>query len=317
MTISVAIGFLFWRGIYVPKNSVAEQVIFEIKKGEDFFSVSRNLEKTGLTRHRLFFQTYILATWGYKNLQAGAYLLNSSMDIAQIAETIIKGESAKIKITVPEGLTLEQIEALGLDLRISGFNLQEAILVDLKPDYDFLSDAPDAAGLEGFLFPDTYYFELGVGKERIAETFLNNFGKKLTLGLRQEIESQDKTIFEVITMASMLEKEAINLADKEIIAGILWKRLRNNMPLQVDATVAYVVGTNKLSKNDMQVDSPYNTYKYQGLPVGPICNPGIESIRAAIYPQNTYYWYYLSTATGQMIFSSTLDQHINAINKYF
>ncbi len=315
-TISVVSGFLFWHGIYVSKNAQAEQIIFEIKKGEDFLSISRNLEKAGLIRHRLFFQTYILTTWGYKNLQAGAYLLSSSMNIVQMAEMIIKGESAKIKITVPEGLTLEEIELLGLDLQISGFNLREAVVSDLKQKYDFLKDAPDKAFLEGFLFPDTYYFELGIGREGMIETFLSNFDKKLTPELRQEIENQDKTIFEIITMASILEKEVITLTDKEIVAGILWKRLRNNMPLQVDATVAYVVGANKLSKDDMKIDSPYNTYKYQGLPVGPICNPGIESIRAAVYPKNTSYWYYLSAPSGQSIFSSTLDQHIGAINRY-
>ncbi len=316
-TILVVGGFLFWRGVYIPKNAQAEQVIFEIKKGENFLSISQNLEKTGLIRHRLFFQVYILTTWGYKNLQAGAYLLSSSMNIAQIAEAIVKGESAKIKITAPEGLTLEEIEAMGLDLQISGFNLRDSVVSDLKQDYGFLKDAPDDALLEGFLFPDTYYFELGIGREGMIETFLNNFDKKLLPELRREIENQNKTIFEIITMASILEKEVVTLSDKEIVAGILWKRLRNNMPLQVDATVAYVVGTNKLSKEDMKIDSPYNTYKYQGLPVGPICNPGIESIRAAIYPRDAYYWYYLSTPTGQTIFSSTLDQHINAINKYF
>lgn len=317
ITISVVSGFLLWRGIYVSKNAQAEQVIFEIKKSENFFSISRNLEKTGLTRHRIFFQAYILITWGYKNLQAGTYLLSPSMNIAQIAETIIKGESAKIKITVPEGLALKEIEALGLNLRVSGFNLQEVVISDLKQDHDFLKGAPDQASLEGFLFPDTYYFELGIGRQGIIETFLDNFDKKMTPQLRQEIENQDKTIFEIITMASMLEKEVITLADKEIVAGILWKRLRNKMPLQIDATVAYAVGTNKLSKDDMKIDSPYNTYKYQGLPIGPISNPGIESIKAAIYPRSTYYWYYLSTPNRQTIFSSTLDQHINAINVYF
>ena len=132
ITISAIAGFLLWRGIYVSKNAEAEQIIFEIKKGENFLSISRNLEKTGLTRHRFFFQVHILTTWGYKNLQAGTYLLGPSMNIAQIAETIIKGESAKIKITAPEGLTLKEIEALGLNLQVSGFNLQELVVSDLK-----------------------------------------------------------------------------------------------------------------------------------------------------------------------------------------
>ena len=147
---------------------------------------------------------------------------------------------------------------------------------------------------------------------------LENFDLKLTLELRQEIASQEKTIFEIVTMASLLEKEVRTLDDRKLVAGILWKRLENKVPLQVDATVAYITGkkTTKVSKEDTEIDSAYNTYKYLGLPLGPICNPGIESIVASLYPQDSNYWYYLSTPEGETIFSRTLQEHNIAKAKY-
>ena len=146
----------------------------------------------------------------------------------------------------------------------------------------------------------------------------DNFDKKLTTDLREEIQKQGKTIFEIVTMASLIEKEVREKEDKEIVSGILWKRLKNNIPLQVDATISYITGkqTTKISREETQIDSPYNTYKYLGLPIGPICNPGIDSIKAAIYPKNSQHWYYLSTSEGKTIFSETLEEHNLAKAKY-
>jgi UPF0755 protein len=141
---------------------------------------------------------------------------------------------------------------------------------------------------------------------------LANFGKKLNPELREKIAVQKKTIFDIVTMASLLEKEVITLDDKKIVAGILWKRLEIGMPLQLDATVNYVTGKNdpSVTIKDTTIDSPYNTYKYKGLPKGPISNPGIDSIIATIYPKKTNYWYYLTD--GKTIFSETLQQHNTA-----
>ena len=146
----------------------------------------------------------------------------------------------------------------------------------------------------------------------------DNFDKKITPELREEIQQQGKTIFEIVTMASLIEKEVREKEEKEIVSGILWKRLENKIPLQVDATITYITGkkTTKISKEETQIDSPYNTYKYLGLPPGPICNPGIDSIEAAIYPKSSEYWYYLSTAEGKVIFSKTLEEHNLAKAKY-
>ena len=145
---------------------------------------------------------------------------------------------------------------------------------------------------------------------------LSNFRKKLTPELRLEIANQKKSIFDIVTMASLLEKEVRTLDDKKIASGILWKRLGVGMPLQLDATVNYITGKSDASVlfKDAKIDSPYNTYKYKGLPKGPISNPGIDSIMAAIYPIQTKYWFYLSD--GITHFSETLQQHNAAKRRY-
>ena len=189
---------------------------------------------------------------------------------------------------------------------------------DFSTDFSFLSDKPKNLSLEGYLFPDTYEVKKGAGSEDIIKKILNNFDKKLNSDLRTEIKNQGKSIFEIITIASLIEKEVRTFEDKKLVSGVLWKRLESNMPLQVDATIAYITEkkTTKVLKTDTQIDSLYNAYKYSGLPLGPICNPGIESIKAAIYPENSEYWYYLSTPEGETIFSRTLEEHNIAKAKY-
>jgi UPF0755 protein len=179
-----------------------------------------------------------------------------------------------------------------------------------------LQDKPKDVGLEGYLFPDTYEITLGNNCDDILNAMLENFDQKLTPALRTEITNQKKSIFEEITMASLLEKEVKTLDDKKIVSGILWKRISIGMPLQLDSTVNYATGKSDASVliKDTKIDSPYNTYKYPGLPKGPISNPGMDSIMAAIYPKATNYWYYLSD--GKTIFSETLEQHDIAKAKY-
>ena len=285
--------FLWWE-IYLPVNYFfREEKIFLIKKGESLFQIAENLEKEGLIKNKFLFDLYIFIKGAQRKLQAGEYSLTSSESINRIAEKIISGYIAKIVVTIPEGWTQKQIEEM-IGLKLPGENL------------------------EGFLFPDTYQFPLRVSGEEVVKKMRDNFDKKLTPDLKKEIQRQGKTISEIITMASLIEKEGSKNEDKELVSGILWKRLKNNIPLQVDATITYITGkrTTKISKEETQIDSPYNTYKYLGFPPGPICNPGIDSIKAAIYPKNSEYWYYLSTPEGKTIFSKTLEEHNIAKEKY-
>ncbi|MDP2741586.1 MAG: endolytic transglycosylase MltG, partial [bacterium] len=158
----------------------------------------------------------------------------------------------------------------------------------------------------------------GDSAEDILKNILANFEKKLTPELKEAIALQKKSVFEIITMASIIEKEVKTMDDKKIVSGILWKRRDSGMPLQVDATVNYITGKNHKSAliEDTKIDSFYNTYKYKGLPLGPISNPGIDSILSAVYPTESKYWYYLSAVSGETIFSETFREHNIAKAKY-
>jgi len=294
-----------WQGIYLPRNSSGQEEVFSIKKGESLMEIANNLENQGLIKNKMFFILYIFSAGDAKKLQAGEYFLSPSESINRIAEKIISGDITKIVVTIPEGFTVRQIEEkMGLKL----------------PGED----------LEGFLFPDTYQFPLRVSGEEVVKKMRDNFDKKLA-PYRNEISGAGLTISEIVTMASLLEKEVKTKEDKEIVSGILWKRLENNISLQVDATITYILRyktTNpegvaprpygaRISKEDLQIDSPYNTYKYLGLPLGPICNPGLDSILAAIYPESSEFWYYLSPLDDEgTIFSETLEKHNIAKEKY-
>ena len=286
-------SFFIWQGIYLPKDLVGEEKLFLVEKGQGLFQIAENLEKEGLIKGNFYFRAYALLQGYARSLQAGEYLLSPSMGIPEIVQKIISGDTAKIAVTIPEGFTVKQIEER-LGLSLPGENL------------------------EGFLFPDTYQFPINVNGEEVAVRMRENFDKKLTSDLKEEIEKQGKTIFEIITMASLIEKEVQTKEDKEMVSGIFWKRIELGKPLESCATIAYIKGVDqwRYSFEDTRIDSPYNTYLNPGLPLGPICNPGLESIIAAIYPKSSQYWYYLSTPEGETIFSQTLEEHNIAKAKY-
>lgn len=195
-------------------------------------------------------------------------------------------------------------------------------LPDFSTEFSFLEDKPKYYGLEGYLFPDTYRVYASSTVTEVIERMLVNFDNKLTPKMRTDIEAQGKTIYEIVTLASIVEKEApLNYnsgdnRDARIIAGVFLNRLHVGQALQSDATLSYIYSDTKPahSGSELDIDSPYNTYKYRDLPPGPICNPGILAIEAAIYPIETYYYYFLTTDSGEVIYARTYDEHLK--NKY-
>lgn len=352
---AIFVVIYLWWVIFVPKNpGFTETKVFLVQKGEGTKEISLNLKKQSLIKNVLLFRIYAINTALANKLQAGEYLLSPSMAISQIVGKMAKGDVITEKITIIEGWNLRDIgwnlENRGLYqaeelFELIGFPLidystksgEMSLPQDFSSEFAFLQDKPKNVGLEGYLFPDTYYLrkqEISNSRQLqdLVTDILNNFDKKLTADLKEEVKRQGKTIFEIITMASMIEKEVSKYEDREIVSGILWKRLKADMPLQVDATLNYIIPmvessrildeirtgkkTVEISLADTKIDSPYNTYKYEGLPLGPISNPGLESIKAAIYPKDSDYWYYLSTPEGETIFSKTLEEHNRAKAKY-
>ncbi len=326
--------FFVW-GIYLAKNSTdSENNLFLVERGQNLFEIASNLEKEGIIKNRIFFNFYVFLRTSQNKLQAGQYSLNSSMSIKEIGDKIISGDTAKTVITIPEGWNLRDIgwyfenqgmfqaeelfELVGFPLINYSVNTDLPKPKDFSLDYNFLKNKPKNISLEGYLFPDTYEIVPGTELEEIVRKMLANFNKKLREELKKEIQKQDKSIFEIITMASLIEKEVRTLKDKKIVSGILWKRLSAGIGLHIDATITYITDKKsvKVSKQETEIDSLYNTYKYRGLPLGPISNPGLQSIEAAIYPESSDYWYYLSTPEGETIFSRTLEEHNIAKVKY-
>jgi len=190
---------------------------------------------------------------------------------------------------------------------------------ELKNKYTFLTEIPQGKSLEGYLFPDTYYFAKDATTQDILEKMLKNFNIKMTDALLDEISKQKKTLYDVITMASIIEGEVQTDEDRKIVSGLFWNRLKIGQAFGSDATLEYVLGGNKRQHSlaETKTDSPYNTYLYKGLPPGPVSNPGISAIRAAIYPIETEYNYFLSDPkTGKTIFSKTFEEHVVNKGKY-
>jgi len=328
------------QGIYLCKDSSGEEKMFLIKKGDSIKEIASNLENNNLVKDKNFFLLYVFFKGDSKNIKAGEYIVSSSCSISKIAEKFIKGDVLKEEITIIEGWDLndtawyfenkgmfqaeEIFEIIGFPLIDYSKTKDLPLPKDFSSEFYFLEDKPKNISLEGYIFPDTYEIS-GQGLvdnsqkiEEIIKKALINFDKKLNSDLRQEIEKQNKTIFEIITMASLLEKEVKTIEEKKIVAGILWKRLESKIPLQVDATITYMVSGKKIEnfKETIKIDSPYNTYKYRGLPLGPICNPGLDSILASVYPEDSDFWYYLSTPAGETIYSKTLEEHNIARARY-
>lgn len=316
--------YFFNRQVYFSRGVGNMVQAFEIKDGEGVKEIGKRLEEAQLVGNDLYFDYFIWKTGSREKLQAGKYELRGSMTIPEIAQVLSIGEIIpnEIKITFPEGISAKKMEEI---LKEKGFEKNGFLeRVDcgcgVKSDYDFLKDKPvkaslaesRRASLEGYLFPDTYIFWREASAADIINRLLENFDEKMTNEMRNDIKKQNHTIFEIVTMASLLEKEVKTPEDMKIVGGIFWKRIENERPLQSCATIAYVLGKEKkqYSYDDTRTPSPYNTYINKGLPPGPINNPGMNSLMAAVYPKKTDYNYFLTDPeTGKTIFSKTLEEH--------
>lgn len=311
--------FYIYSQFYTPVSGSDQTETFIVKSGEGVRQIAEHLEEQGLVGSSFYFKLYVWKERLTKKLQAGEYLFQPNMNIKEMVNVFVQGEvvSREIQVTVPEGFTVKQIE---LKLIETGLLKEGGLAVfsnfsQYRQTYDFLENLPDRGNLEGFLFPDTYKFYKDTTPKEILEKMLDNFDKKITNQLREEIKNQNKTIFEIITLASIVQNEAASKDEMKTIAGVLNNRLKRNYPLQSDATLNYVTGKNlrQPTIEDTKIKSPYNTYLNVGLPPGPISSPGIEAILASIYPEDTDYFYFLHPLDSPAIFSKTFEEH--SINK--
>lgn len=313
----LVVGFAaygYWQ-IYQPINKRdLAQTEFMAIRGEGVKEIAQNLEKAGLIRRAFWFEVYVWYKKQSSLLQAGNYALSRNLNIPQIVVLITGGKVVlnEVQITFPEGFTLGQIKARLLEKGVAAAeSLRDEKIGDFQVQYKFLTQITPDMSLEGFLFPDTYRFEKDIRKEEIVKKFLDNFDRRFEPPMREEIFHQKKMLYEIIVLASIIQQEALSEEEMPLISGVFANRLNRGMALQSDATINYITGK-KLRQptwDDTKIESPYNTYLHIGLPPGPIGNPGLSAIKAAIFPAATDYLYFLHPLDGPTVYSKTLDEH--------
>ncbi|MEN6520635.1 MAG: endolytic transglycosylase MltG [Armatimonadota bacterium] len=315
--IVLVLGSLFYLGAPVGGSTAPVMVI--VPKGATAAEVGSRLKETGLVRSALGFSVIARACEEAGKLKPGEYRFNRSMSVRRMLDAMVRGDIAAVWVTVPEGFTAQQLAKRLADKRLVNESEFLTIVTACAGDFKDIVLVP-SSGLEGYLFPDTYLVPLNAGSREIVTQMLKAFKSRVADPLSPEIEqiaagadaeSKGQALNRIIIVASLIEREARVPKDRALISAVIWNRLRIGMKLDIDATVQYALGEHRerLYNKDLAVESPYNTYTHPGLPPGPIANPGIESIKAALHPEKVDYLYYVARSDGSHIFSKTLSEH--------
>ncbi len=313
-----AAGSLVTAWFHPFKNYTEPEKILWIAPGTPSPAIARQLEEEGIISHRFLFLAYVKTVKWWKHLQAGEYLFRESLTIPQVAERLNEGLIHYREVTIPEGASLFEIPEL---LTQGGLTLSEDFGKVLE-EVDLISDlAPNAKHLEGFLFPDTYRWTRETSAEDLIRQMVQRFRQVAATHLLPQLGSVSLTLRQVVTLASLIEKETGVASERALVSAVFHNRLRRKIRLQCDPTVIYAAKLagrfrGKIFQSDLDFDSPYNTYIVAGLPPGPIANPGLKSLQAAIQPANINYLYFVSDNQGGHVFSKTLAQHHRAVASY-
>jgi len=311
----LAVGFAYM--ILPPQiPDVAVDMIFEIPDGSSTTFIAAQLEEQGLIRSGYLFTILCRLSELDTVLKAGAYRLSRSMNLLEVLERLRAGRVMTCTITIPEGFSAKQI---GERLQHYGVTtLDRFMSLVSNPRYVFDGyipvPVPPGVSLEGYLFPDTYRFVVGGDPKQVIRVMVQRFMEKALPVLEKGSSRNQLTVHQGLTLASIIEKEAVVDRERPVISGVFHNRLQLGMPLQSDPTVLYLFdeGKKRLYLRDLEIDSPYNTYRNKGLPPGPISNPGLRSIRAAMNPARVEYLYFVARGDGTHTFSRTFAEHVQA-----
>ena len=300
--------------LMLPPSSSEEIVNFEVLIGSSSQTIAKRLVKQNLIRSEYAFRLIVKHRGTGKRLRAGTYTLRRNMALWHIVDAFEKGQVNLVSWTVPEGLTVSDIAELW---EATGYGTAEAFLEAAESEYQLEQLGLQGKSIEGYLFPNTYKFAKGTTAVQVVEMMLKEFKQRWTETFDEGARNLGLTQHEVVTLASVIEKEAQVKSERPRIASVFHNRLKKKWRLQADPTVLYALGNPKrlLTKTDLRVDSPYNTYRHRGLPPGPIANPGIDSIIAALRPEKTDYFYFVAIGEGKHHFSKTLSEHNRMIRK--
>jgi UPF0755 protein len=302
-----------------PLNESGTDQVFVIDTGESVNSVATHLQEVGLIRDAESFRAYLIYSGLDTSIQAGEYKLSAALSAIDIARELQDATSTEVKFVILPGWRVEEIAA---SLPTSGLPItsDEFLALTKSPpsSFDFLAGANSA---EGFLFPDSYIFARNASATEFVDAFIRNFGLHLSIDMRNGFEKQGLTVYQAVTLASIVEREAVRDEEKPIIASVYLNRIRIGMKLEADPTVQYALGynfgqgtwwTNPLSLDNLKYDSLYNTYMYDGLPPAPISNPSLESLQAVAFPSETTYYFFRARCdgSGYHFFAETFEEQL-------
>ncbi|OEG70342.1 hypothetical protein ATZ36_01170 [Candidatus Endomicrobiellum trichonymphae] len=277
--------------------SSSDKVLINIRSGDSTSAVAVHLKKNKLIYSKKLFLCLIKLTKSQNKLKAGVYSFSEKDGMFKILRNLKSGSENFLRFTVPEGSNIKQTA--------------EIISRTLKIDKKKFVEIAAGRNLEGYLMPETYFVNPGMNEKQLIEMMYGEFNKKVTTDMHRRAEKINIPFKDIVIMASIIEREAVKPEEKPVIAAVFYNRFRKKMKLQSCATVLYAMGTNKarLTLEDIKFDSPYNTYKHSGLPPCPICSPGIESIKAALYPADTKSLFFVSDGTGRHLFAENFTGH--------
>jgi UPF0755 protein len=302
-----------------PLNENGVEQAFVIETGESVNSVAVHLQESGLIRDTESFRAYLIYSGLDTSIQAGEYRLSAAMSAINIARELQDATSSEVEFVVLPGWRMEEIAA---SLPTSGLAITPEEFLSLtnspQSEFDFLAGANST---EGFLFPDSYIFSRNTSVTELVDTFVRNFALQLSIDMTNGFEQQGLTVYQAVTIASIVEREAVQDEEKPIIASVYMNRLRIGMKLEADPTVQYALGynfgqgtwwTNPLSLDNLRYDSPYNTYVYVGYPPAPIANPSLEALQAVAFPTETPYYFFRARCdgSGYHAFAVTFEEHL-------
>ncbi len=303
-TALLLLAYFLFAAAPLGKDGFQTNSIYEIPEDATLSETAENLQTGGYIKNKQLFKLLVVATAPRSGIKAGSYFFGNKQNVFWVSDRIATGDFGvdPVKVTIPEGLNNKEMA-----------EVLESILPDFDKD-EFLEVAKEH---EGYLFPDTYYFLSTIKPKNIVKEMTENFELK-TMEVLPDIEASEYELFDYVRMASILEKEARRYETRQKIASVLWNRIEIDMALQVDAAFLYFLGktTFDLTLDDLDTDSPYNTYKYPGFPIGPISNPGLDSIKAAIYYDESPNLFYLSDYEGVTHFAENFEIHKLNKEKY-
>ena len=308
--------FVIYSAATGGENGSGESARVQVLRGETLSDVAAKLEEGGVIKSAFVFELQARYEGYGTEIKTGSYTFEPGQDSGEILQKLTAGQAAPtIAVTIPEGLSIE--ETAGTVAADSSAPVPEFEEAARRTDYGYaFLDNPDVKTTEGYLFPAKYDFEKGVTARQIVDRLLEQYLLETQdLDIADAKEHLDLTEHQIVTVASLIEKEAASPEEKPLIASVIYNRMRNDTPLQIDATIQYALKRPKanLSLVDLKVDSPYNTYEHKGLPPGPICSPGRESLQAALHPANTNYLYYvLETNREKHFFTKSYDEFLRA-----